>query len=67
MPKISDFLNDIDLLIGKYSIITKLEEENKALKIKLEWSKHCFERAVEFIDEKDREYITSLFKYYFKE
>ena len=64
MSKISDLLKDLDLLIGKYSIVSKLEEENKVLKIKLEWVKHCFQRAIELLDADDEEYINNLFKYY---
>lgn len=67
MPKISDLLQDIDLMVTKYTNYSKLEEENIALKIKLEWCKHCFKRATEMLDVDDRDYINNMFLYYFKE
>ncbi len=67
MSKISDLLKDIDLLVLKYSNINKLEEENKVLKIKLEWSRHCFKRALEMMENDNRQYLEEMYLYYFIE
>lgn len=68
---ISDLLADLDILIKKYSNINKLEEENKALKTKLKWTKQCFKQALEILGHGDGdsrvEYLEHLFLNYFEE
>ena len=68
---ISNLLLDLDILIKKYSNIRQLEEENKALKVKLSWSKQCFKQALEILGHGEGdsrvEYLEHMFLNYFEE
>ena len=68
---ISDLLADLDQLIKKYSNIRQLEEENKALKVKLNWTKQCFKTSLEVLGHGEGdsrvEYLEHLFLNYFEE